>query len=75
VRALNEAARRRIGAYSRLPASERIDAIAQLTGADAAALGPAVNHGGERRPHELRQAVALIEAVRRRLINEKNTRI
>lgn len=75
VRALNEAARRRIGAYSRLSASERIDAVAQLTGADASALGPAVNHGGERRPHELRQAIALIEAVRRRLVNEKNSRI
>jgi hypothetical protein len=75
VRALNEAAGRRIGAYSRLSAVERIDAVAQLTGADASALGPAVNHGGARRPHELRQAVALIESVRRRLIDEKNSRI
>jgi hypothetical protein len=68
VRALNEAAGRRIGAYSRLSAVERIDAVARLTGADASALGPAVNHGGGRRPHELRQAVAFIESVRRRLI-------
>jgi hypothetical protein len=75
VRALNEAASRRIGAYSRLSASERIDAIARLTGADASALGPAVHHGGERRQHELRQAVALIESVRRRLVNDKNSRI
>jgi len=75
VRALNEAAGRRIGAYSRLSASERIDAVAQLTGADASALGPAVNHGGERRAHELRQAIALIEAVRRRLVNDRNSRI
>lgn len=72
VRALNEAAQRRIGAYWRLSASERIEAIARLTGADAAALGPAVNHGGARRPHELRQAIALMEYVRRRLLNEKN---
>lgn len=75
VRALNEAAGRRIGAYSRLSAVERIDAVARLTGADASALGPAVNHGGARRPHELRQAVALIESVRRRLVNEKNSGI
>jgi hypothetical protein len=75
VRALNEAAARRIGAYSRLSASERIEAVAKLTGADAAALGPAVHHGGARRAHELRQAVALIESVRRRLINEKTSRI
>ena len=71
VRALNEAARRRIGAYPRLSASERVDAIAQLTGADAAALGPAVNHSDVRRAHELRQAIALIESVRRRLIEKK----
>jgi hypothetical protein len=70
VRALNEAARRRIGAYSRLSAGERIEAIARLTGADAAALGPAVNNGGPQRPNELRQAIALIESVRRRLLNE-----
>jgi len=75
VRALNEAAGRRIGAYSRLSSVERIEAVARLTGADAAALGPAVNHGGARRPHELRQAVALIESVRRRLVNQKHNRI
>jgi hypothetical protein len=73
VRAFNEAAARRIGAWSRLSANERIEAVARLTGADAAALGPAVNQGGARRPHELRQAVALIESVRRRLINEKTS--
>jgi len=74
VRALNEAARRRIGAYSRLSASERIETIARLTGADAGALGPAVHHGGVRRANELRQSIALIESVRRRLLN-KNTGI
>jgi hypothetical protein len=72
VRALYEAAGRRISAWSRLPASEQIEALARLTGADAATLGPAVNHGGPRRPHELRQAIVLIESVRRRLLNEKN---
>jgi hypothetical protein len=75
VRALNEAAGRRIGAYSRLSASERVEEIAKLTGTDAGTLGPAVNHGGARRPHELRQAVALIESVRRRLVKEKNSGI
>jgi hypothetical protein len=75
VRALNEAAGRRIGAYSRLSTSERIEAIAQLTGAEASTLGPAVNHGGAWRSHELRQAIALIESVRRRLLGEKHGRI
>jgi hypothetical protein len=72
VRALNEAARRRIGAYSRLSASERIEAMARLTGADVSALGPAVNNGSARRTHELRQAIALIESVRRRLLNKEH---
>ena len=72
VRALNEAARRRIGAYPRLSVSERIEAMAQLTGADASALGPAVNNGNARRANELRQAIALIESVRRRLLNKEH---
>jgi hypothetical protein len=74
VRALNEAAARRIGAYSRLSATERIEAIAKLTGADAGSLGPAVNNGGARRSQELRHAIVLIESVRRRLsIKAKST--
>ncbi len=72
VRALNEAAKRRIAAWSRLSTSERIDAVARLAGADAATLGPAVNHDGPRKLHELRQAIVLIESVRRRLLKEKN---
>jgi hypothetical protein len=67
VRALNEAARRRVAAYSRLSSSERVDALARLTGIDATALGPAIHHDGPRRQHDLRQAIALIESARRRL--------
>jgi hypothetical protein len=71
VRALNEAAKRRVGAYPRLSASERIEALARLTGIEAATLGPAIHHEGPRRPHELRQAVALIESARRRILIER----
>ncbi|MEJ1966904.1 MAG: hypothetical protein WDO56_37345 [Gammaproteobacteria bacterium] len=71
MRALNEAARRRVAAYTRLPANERIEALARLTGIEASTLGPAIHHDGPRRPHELRQALALIEAARRRLLNER----
>jgi hypothetical protein len=67
VRALDEAAQRRLPAYPRLSTAERIAAIAQYTGLDAATLGPAIHHSGARRVHELRQAIALIESARRRL--------
>ncbi len=71
VRALNEAAKRRVAAYPRLSASERIEALARLTGIEAGTLGPAVHHEGPRRPHELRQAIALIESARRRILIER----
>jgi hypothetical protein len=71
VRALDEAAKRRVAAYPRLSASERIEALARLTGIAASTLGPAVHHEGPRRAHELRQAIALIEAARRRILIEQ----
>jgi hypothetical protein len=71
VRALDEAARRRISAYRRMPVNERIEAVARLAGLEASELGPAVNTFGPRRPHELRQALALIETARRRILIEK----
>jgi hypothetical protein len=71
VRALDEAAQRRISAYRRMPVDERIEAVARLVGLQASELGPAVNSSGPRRPHELRQALALIETARRRILIEK----
>jgi hypothetical protein len=68
VRALHEAAQRRVATYPRLSANERVEAVARLTGIDAATLGPAIHHSGPRRPHELRQAIALIESARRRIL-------
>ncbi len=69
VRALDEAAQRRLPAYPRMSVAERVEAIARLTALDATTLGPAVHHSGPRRMHELRQAIALIESARRRLRN------
>jgi hypothetical protein len=68
VRALDEAARRRIAGYEQLPATDRTDAVARLTGIGAAALAAAVFNPRARRPHELRATIALIETARRRLI-------
>jgi hypothetical protein len=70
VRALDEAAQRRISSFARLSANERAEALARLIGFDRDALAAAVQHSGVRRPHELRSAIALIEAARRRTLVE-----
>jgi hypothetical protein len=68
VRALKEAASRHILAYTRLESAERMAALARVTGLDADALSAAVNYSGARRSNELRGAIALVEAARRRIL-------
>jgi hypothetical protein len=70
VRALDEAAERRVPAYASLSASERAAALARLTGLDLDALAAAVQHVGVRRSHDLRNTIALLEAARRRTLIE-----
>ncbi len=72
VRALDEAALRRLPTYRAMSAVDRVEAVARLTGLDAATLGPAIFHTGPRRSHELRQAIVLIESARRRLQIERH---
>ena len=72
-RALNEAATRRISAYARLPSEERIAALVRATGFAADDLKAALHYSGPRRANELRSAIALLEAGRRRILIE-NTR-
>ena len=67
-RALNEAAARRISAYPRLPAEERIAALVRATGFAADDLKSALHYSGPRRANELRSAIALLEAARRRIL-------
>jgi hypothetical protein len=68
VRALDEAARRRIPGYAGLPAKERAASLAGLTGFDRNALAAAVHDPRSRRSHELRSTIALLEAARRRAL-------
>jgi hypothetical protein len=70
VRALDEAAHRRVPTYAQLSADERAAALARLTGFDRDALAAAVHHAGGRRSHELRNRIALLEAARRRTLIE-----
>jgi hypothetical protein len=69
VRAMRETAERHITHYARLPTEQRIAILASLSGADPDELAHALNFGGPRRPAELRRALALLEAVRRAILN------
>jgi hypothetical protein len=71
VRALDEAAEKRVRGYSRATAQERADTLARLTGFDAGALSAAIYHPRMRRPHELRRTIALLEAARRLTLTER----
>jgi len=71
VRALDEAAERRVPIYASLSPSERAAALARLTGLDRDALAAAVQPVGARRSHhDLRNTIALLEAARRRTLLE-----
>jgi hypothetical protein len=70
VRALNEAAQRRVANYATLTADERVAALARLTGFDRNILAAAVHQSGVRRSHDLRSSIALLESIRRQLLVE-----
>jgi hypothetical protein len=67
VRALDEAAERRIPAYAQLTAKERATALARLTGMEWKTLARAVHRTGGHRLHELRNTIAVLEAARRQV--------
>ena len=69
VRALFETARRRIVSFDRLPAEERVIALAKISETDPGALAEAINFSGPRRPGDLRDTLALLETARRTILN------
>jgi hypothetical protein len=69
VRALTEAARRRIPAYSRLSRKQRAAALARATGMDGEAIVTAIDGVTRRRPQELPNTLGLLETARRQLLN------
>lgn len=71
VRALDEAARRRISAYAALSAAERSERIAKLAGVDAGELSAAIHFSGRLRSPEFRSAIGLLEAARRKVFADK----
>jgi len=75
VRALEEAARRRVKSYAELPGGERATALAGITGLNRNALGSAVSRRPDgRTPSELRRAIALVEAARRHILSNRTAR-
>lgn len=73
VRALDEAASRRIGGYARLSASARAAALAHFTGVDEQALASAIDVEASRSAHDLRRAIAVLETARRRAVAERSS--
>jgi hypothetical protein len=69
VRALTEAARRRIPAYSQLSRPQRAVALGKATGMDGDALVSAIDGVGTRGAKELPNTLALLECARRQLLN------
>ncbi|HJR68899.1 MAG TPA: hypothetical protein VKA43_02570 [Gammaproteobacteria bacterium] len=68
VRALHEAAVRRIGGYERLSPEDRTAAVARLAAVDAGALGAALDLRSKQRSLELKGTLGLLESARRQLI-------
>ena len=68
VRALSEAASRRVPGYAHLPPQEQTAALARLTGFERGALAAALHHLASRRADRLRNALALLETARRRAL-------
>jgi hypothetical protein len=65
VRALEEAAERRVSGWHRLGAMDRASQLAKLTGFDRDALAAAIYHPALRRSAELRSTIGLLESARR----------
>ena len=74
VRALEEAARRRISGYAALEPNERSAALARVTSFDRESLAAAIHHPRMRTAGELHRTIALLEAARREtLMRRRNS--
>lgn len=74
VRALTEAATRRIPGYTQMPPGDRAEALAGLTGFDRNAFTAAVHHAGLRTAAELRGTLAFLETARREILRDSRGR-
>jgi hypothetical protein len=72
LRALRDAAIHRFPGYDHMSATERVAALGKFGGLDPGALGPAMETSGTRNSHELRDAIAILESTRRRLLSRRS---
>jgi len=71
LRALRDAAIRRFPAYDTLSSADRVALVAKASGISESDLSPAMNFSGARNSHELRDAIAMLETARRRLLSAR----
>ena len=71
VRALEEAARRRISGYASLEPNEQSAALARVTSFDRESLAAAIHHPRMRTAGELHRTIALLEAARRETLKRR----
>jgi hypothetical protein len=71
VRALDEAARRRISGYASLEPNEQSAALARVTSFDRESLAAAIHHPRMRTAGELHRTIALLEAARRETLKRR----
>lgn len=71
LRALHETATKQVLRYERLSSEERIATLATRSGIRVEDLTEAINYTGPRRATELRDAIALLERARRRLLDKR----
>jgi hypothetical protein len=71
LRALTEAAARRVPGYAHLSPSEQAAALARLTGFERDAFTAAAYHAGLRTASELRHTIAFLETARREMLNSR----
>lgn len=74
LRALRDAAIHRFPGYDHMSATERQTALGKFGGLNAEELGPAMETSGTRNPHQLREAIAVLESTRRRLLTQKKAK-
>ena len=70
VRALNEAARRRIPGFAGMSLADRAGALADVTSFDRHAINAAMHHAGLRGAGELRGTLAFLETARRSVLHD-----
>ena len=74
LRALTEAAARRVPGYVRLSPADQAAALARLTGFDRDAFAAAAYHAGLRRRNELLNTIAFLETARREILSSPPSR-